>query len=165
MIIRNAVRCKYCGKEIESTSCLRSVTCPCGRCTISGGHRKLTRDCLTLSWGKEMSQEDATPDTFDEVGANWKVPVMHKLIEVTPLSNFRLLAVFSCSTVVLYDVKRLFDRYKGFRDLASEPDIFRKVMIGPDGHGVYWNDFLDLSSDEIWNNGQETTTIEGEYWP
>lgn len=49
-IIRNAVKCKTCGDEIESTDENGEVKCSCGKCIISGGTKKLVRNCGEEEW-------------------------------------------------------------------------------------------------------------------
>lgn len=43
MIIRNAIRCRLCGDEIESKHRHDFVTCKCGACSVDGGHDYLRR--------------------------------------------------------------------------------------------------------------------------
>ena len=42
-IIKNAIRCKICGDEIESSYRHEHVTCSCGACAVDGGHDYLRR--------------------------------------------------------------------------------------------------------------------------
>ena len=42
-IIRNAIRCNFCGDEIESTDRHDYVSCRCGACAVDGGHDYLRR--------------------------------------------------------------------------------------------------------------------------
>ena len=42
-IIKNAIRCKVCGDEIESTYRHDYVICSCGACAVDGGHSYLRR--------------------------------------------------------------------------------------------------------------------------
>lgn len=42
-IIRNAIRCKLCGDEIESNNRHDYVRCSCGACAVDGGHDYLRR--------------------------------------------------------------------------------------------------------------------------
>lgn len=53
-IIKNAVRCNFCGDVIESTYRHDYVTCSCGRVSVDGGHDYLRR-CF------------ASPDAFTEL--------------------------------------------------------------------------------------------------
>ena len=38
MILRNAIRCKHCGDEIESRRRHEMVWCKCGKVAVDGGH-------------------------------------------------------------------------------------------------------------------------------
>ena len=42
-VIRNAVRCNYCGDVVESTYRHDFQTCRCGRVSVDGGHDYLRR--------------------------------------------------------------------------------------------------------------------------
>lgn len=53
-IIKNAVRCNFCGDVIESTYRHDYVACRCGRVSVDGGHDYLRR-CF------------ASPDAFTEL--------------------------------------------------------------------------------------------------
>lgn len=43
MIIKNAIRCNFCGDEVESTYRHEYVRCKCGACAADGGHAYLRR--------------------------------------------------------------------------------------------------------------------------
>ena len=53
-IIKNAIRCKLCSDEIESTYRHDYVTCSCGACAVDGGHNYLRRSFKT-------------PDCFEDI--------------------------------------------------------------------------------------------------
>lgn len=61
-IIRNAIKCNYCGDIIESTCRHNFVTCSCGRCSVDGGLDYLRR-CF-----RHSEEEDYTDlsETIDE---------------------------------------------------------------------------------------------------
>lgn len=42
-ILKNAIRCNFCGDEIESTYRHDYVRCSCGACAVDGGHDYLRR--------------------------------------------------------------------------------------------------------------------------
>lgn len=44
-ILRNKVKCKKCGDEIESVVANKDVKCKCGQTSISGGTQALIREC------------------------------------------------------------------------------------------------------------------------
>ena len=42
--------------------------------------------------------------------------------------------------------------------LLEDELLFRDVVVDQGGYGIIWNDDLDLSCDELWENGTEVTT-------
>lgn len=57
-IIRNAIRCKLCGEEIESNYCHEYVRCSCGACAVDGGHEYLRRTFKSRDCYEELSETD-----------------------------------------------------------------------------------------------------------
>ena len=45
-----------------------------------------------------------------------------------------------------------FDKVPAFAELKGG-NRFEDVYVDVDGHGVVWNDDLDLSCEELWDNG------------
>jgi hypothetical protein len=80
--------------------------------------------------------------------------MFRKIKEITPLPDMRLRAIFDGGETIYYDVKPLIDRWPVFRSLVDIPELFPLVHIEANGYGVAWNDEIDLSSDEIWENGR-----------
>ena len=58
----------------------------------------------------------------------------------------------------IYDVAPLFERIDAFSDLRDHPEEFASVSVDVGGYGVIWNDELDLSCDELWENGVQIET-------
>lgn len=54
-IIHNKIRCKKCGKIIESTSTHDFKWCSCGACAVDGGHDYLKRSGNQEDW-EELSE-------------------------------------------------------------------------------------------------------------
>ena len=68
-IIKNAIRCKKCGEEIESKTVHDFKWCSCHACAVDGGHDYLRRlgepqDWESISICEEIENEDKIP--------NWK---------------------------------------------------------------------------------------------
>lgn len=78
--------------------------------------------------------------------------MFHKVKNVTPLDRYELSVQFSEGLTKKYDVKPLFKRFKVFNKLKDEK-LFAKVHVGPGGYGIIWNDEIDLSCDELFENG------------
>ena len=82
--------------------------------------------------------------------------MFHKIKNVSALPEYKLSVQFSEGVTKIYDVKPLFQRIPAFKSLESNND-FGGVYVDIGGYGIIWNDELDLSCDELWDNG---TTVE-----
>lgn len=83
--------------------------------------------------------------------------MFHKVKNVSPLPEYRLSVQFAEGVTKLYDVTPLFSKWLAFQAL-KEGNTFYDVAVDQGGYGVVWNDDLDLSCDELWENGQEVKT-------
>lgn len=79
--------------------------------------------------------------------------MFHKIKEIKPLKRYVLLATFQDGTVKMYDVGHLFDEIEIFNALKEIPCLFERVKVDIGGCGISWNDEIDLSCDEFWDNG------------
>lgn len=79
--------------------------------------------------------------------------MFHKIKSVAPLPDFKLSVQFSEGVTKLYDMKPLFKRLPVFKQLENDPAEFAGVSVDVGGYGIVWNDELDLSCDELWDNG------------
>ena len=83
--------------------------------------------------------------------------MFHKVKNVFPLEDYKLFVQFAEGVTKIYDVKPLFNWRDVFKTL-KENDLFKKVYVDVGGYGIVWNDYVDLSCDELWDNGVEITT-------
>lgn len=83
--------------------------------------------------------------------------MFHKVKSVFPLDDYKLLVQFCVGVTKVYDVKPLFEWKDVFKTL-KENNLFYDVVVDAGGYGVSWNDNVDLSCDELWENGQEFKT-------
>ena len=83
--------------------------------------------------------------------------MFHKVKAVNALPDYRLSVQFAEGCTKIYDVKPLFDAIPAFKEL-KEPHLFSEVTVDVGGYGIIWNDDLDLSCDELWENGIVTET-------
>lgn len=79
--------------------------------------------------------------------------MFHKVEQVYPLPNFVLDVRFTSQERRTYDVKPLFDLWPVFRSLRDIRGLFEQVQVDAGGYGVSWNDDIDLSCNELWENG------------
>ena len=84
--------------------------------------------------------------------------MFYKIKSVTPLSDHKLCVQFAEGKTKIYDVSPLFEKIPAFRSLLDTPGAFANVAPDVGGLGIVWNDDVDLSSDEIWENGREVVT-------
>lgn len=61
-IVKNAIRCKICGDEIESTYRHEYVSCSCGACAVDGGHDYLRRSFASMDCFEDISVVVATEE-------------------------------------------------------------------------------------------------------
>lgn len=81
--------------------------------------------------------------------------ILHKVQDVTPLNDFRLLVTFKNQEQREYDVKPLFQKWEAFLPLAGDKGLFNQVRVDVGGYGISWNDDIDLSCDELYFNGEQ----------
>ena len=84
--------------------------------------------------------------------------MFHKIKGVVPLSDYRLWVQFAEGVTKIYDVKPLFEQIAVFNRLKETAGSFAEVSVDVGGHGIVWNDEIDLSCEELWENGTEVKT-------
>ena len=78
--------------------------------------------------------------------------MFHKIKNVKPLKNYTLEIIFQDNTTKYYDVNRLFEKWPIFKDLINIDGLFEQVRVDIGGYGISWNDEIDLSCNELWEN-------------
>ena len=84
--------------------------------------------------------------------------MFHKIKTVAPMPDFKLSVQFSEGVTKVYDMKPLFEKLPVFKQLENDPAAFDDVAVDTGGYGIVWNDDLDLSCDELWENGTVVET-------
>ena len=74
-----------------------------------------------------------------------------KILNVETLEGKRLKVLFEGNVIKIYDCTPLLteDTFKPLEDDA----LFKNVHADEGGYGIVWNDYLDLSESELWENG------------
>lgn len=78
-----------------------------------------------------------------------------RIKSIKPLDNYILHVVFDDGKDVLYDVKEDIVSIPDYEDLRSVHGLFQQVQLDKSRTCVYWNDWIDLSSDTIYECGKE----------
>ncbi|MBR4684037.1 MAG: DUF2442 domain-containing protein [Spirochaetia bacterium] len=84
--------------------------------------------------------------------------MFHKVKTVSALPDFQLSVQFAEGVTKIYDIKPLFKKWKNFGILKQKSDLFYNVIVDKGGYGIIWNDNLDLSCDELFENGKTVKT-------
>ena len=84
--------------------------------------------------------------------------MFHKIKNVSALPDYKLSVQFSEGITKIYDVKPLFEKLPVFAALQDNNSDFYAVSVDVGGYGIVWNDDLDLSCDELWENGVKVET-------
>ena len=84
--------------------------------------------------------------------------MFHKISNITALSDLRLCVQFAEGVTKIYELKPLLKKIPAFKIFESRPELFEAVKVDVGGHGIVWNDEVDLSCDELWENGKVVKT-------
>lgn len=79
--------------------------------------------------------------------------MFYKVKHVQPLDNYKLLVTFENDIKKIYDVSQLFSKFDVFNQLRNIKGLFYQVKVDIGGFGISWNNEIDLSCNELWNNG------------
>lgn len=83
--------------------------------------------------------------------------MFHKIKNVTPLQDFKLSIQFAEGITKIYDMKKLIENNKLFTDL-KDIYLFNSVEVDIGGYGLIWNDDIDISCDELFENSKKIDT-------
>ena len=86
--------------------------------------------------------------------------MFYRVKDVQPLPSYHLLVSFVTGERKKYDVSPLFVKWDAFRALHDIKGLFEQVKVDAGGYGISWNDDIDLSCNELWENGTAVETEE-----
>lgn len=84
--------------------------------------------------------------------------MFYRVKNVIPVEPLKLIVQFACGITKEYDLTPTIEKYNAFKALANTPGLFDLVQVDAGGYGVFWNDDLDLSCNELWNHGTQIVT-------
>lgn len=83
--------------------------------------------------------------------------MFYKVKKVKPLENYELLVNFVIGVTKKYKVKPLIKKYDMFKKI-EDISLFNKVYTDKSGYAVMWTEDIDISCNELWNNGELVNT-------
>lgn len=84
--------------------------------------------------------------------------MFHKIKNVTPLPEYKISVQFVEGVTKIYNMKKIIEKMPVFKIFIEHPEEFYNVTVDVGGYGIVWNDELDLSCDELWENGEKIDT-------
>ena len=84
--------------------------------------------------------------------------MFHKVNDVSPMEDYKLSVHFWDGTTKIYNLDPLFNKWPVFKDLKTGKVDYYDISVAAGGYGIIWNDELDLSCDELWENGETVLT-------
>lgn len=80
--------------------------------------------------------------------------MFHKIKDVKTMPDYKLQVHFVEGQTKEYSIKDLAETIPAFNQLMEDSSLFESVSVDVGGYGIIWNDDLDLSCDELWDNGK-----------
>lgn len=78
-----------------------------------------------------------------------------RIKSVEPQKNYILYVIFDDGKTCLYNVKEDIDSIEQYKDLEEIKGLFQQVQLDASRTCVFWNDYIDLPSDTIYEYGKE----------
>jgi hypothetical protein len=83
------------------------------------------------------------------------VIMFHTVEAVKALPEFHLQVLFRTGEEKTYDAHQLMEKYESFQSFQLTYGLFEQVKIAKGGYGVYWNDEIDISCNELYFNSKQ----------
>jgi hypothetical protein len=74
-----------------------------------------------------------------------------RIVSAQVIDDFTLIVKFTNNELREYNISKLLD--KSMFSLLKNPAFFRNFIIESGGYGLVWNDEIDISEYELWQNG------------
>ena len=71
------------------------------------------------------------------------------------LDNLKLRIEFDDKYTVIYDVMDDIQNIPSYKDLLQQKDLFQQAKVDTSRTIIYWNDYIDLPSDTLYEYGQK----------
>jgi len=78
-----------------------------------------------------------------------------RIKSVSEKENYKLEVLFDDGKKVLYDVADDIKTIENFKDLETINGLWNQYSLDESRTCIYWNDYIDLASDSIYEYGKE----------
>lgn len=80
--------------------------------------------------------------------------MFHKIKDVKPKEDLIIEVQFENNEIKKYDIKKIINKWNVFGKLKDKK-LYENVKVDVGGYGIIWNEDIDLSCEEIWENGKK----------
>ncbi|MCL2191540.1 MAG: DUF2442 domain-containing protein [Treponema sp.] len=87
--------------------------------------------------------------------------MFHAIETVATLPDYQLSVLFRSGENKVYDMGDLMAKNEAFRSFRLTRGLFEQAKVAAGGYGVYWNDDIDISCNELYMNGKPTIESNG----
>ena len=81
-----------------------------------------------------------------------------RIVSAKSIDDLTLVVKFTNNELREYNISKLLD--KPMFSLLKNPAFFRNFIIESGGYGLVWNDEIDISEYELWQNGVSITNYD-----
>ena len=78
-----------------------------------------------------------------------------RIKSIQPLENYQLSVVFDDDKAVIYDMTDDMENLPNYKDLETTVGLWQQAQLDESRTCVFWNDYIDLPSDIIYEYGKE----------
>lgn len=93
---------------------------------------------------------------------NSEVMKPERIVSAKAINDRTLVVKFTNLEIKKYEISKLLD--KPMFEPLRNPAFFRNFRIEPGGYGLVWNEDIDVSEYELWQNGISLTDKEVEQY-
>jgi hypothetical protein len=80
--------------------------------------------------------------------------MFHAVESVRALPDYHLYVLFRTGEKKVYDTRLLIEKHETFQSFKLTRGLFEQVKVAGGGYGVYWNEDIDISCNELYANGK-----------
>ena len=84
--------------------------------------------------------------------------MFHKVKDVQVIPDYKLNVYFTEGQHKIYDLHQLGEKVPEFDRLLNDEELMNSVKVDIGGYGIVWDDYFDLSCDELWEHGEKISS-------
>lgn len=126
-----------------------------GQILKDNGLKSYDKFALLMLTNGRCSQDSYYLSPIDRLPDELNTRLQHKIKDIIPLSEQRLLVFFQNNKVKKCDLSSYMKMHIEFTPIRTEADLFSNVAVAPGGYGVYWDDMLRIPYYYLYASGTD----------